>query len=176
MRHTLTPRHGLLTGLAVLHLLMVARGALHVPLLPLTDTGRPWAQAYGHWTGSSSGFSFFAPGVSPAVRVSFDLEGASGEQLHDDFRSDNGAVSVRIHSMNLRFSLEESRDALARAWAAAMFGRHPDAKAVTVRVESLQLPSMEGHMQGSQPLWTEAYRAEFQRRVPAAVSTGEVTP
>ncbi|NPC52427.1 hypothetical protein HPC50_35785 [Corallococcus exiguus] len=176
MRHTLTPRHGLLTGLAVLHLLMVARGALHVPLLPLTDTARTWTQAYGHWTGSSSGFSFFAPGISPAVRVSFDLEGASGEPMHDDFRSDNGAVNVRIQSMNLRFSLEESRDALARAWAAAMFGRHPDARTVTVRVESLRLPSMEGHQQGAQPLWTEAYRAEFQRRVPAAVSTGEVTP
>ena len=176
MRPTLTRRHGLLTGLAVLHLLMVARGALHVPILPLTDTGKGWAQAYGHWTGSSSGFSFFAPGVSPAVRVSFDLEGPSGERLHDDFRSDNGAVNVRIHSMNLRFNLEDSRDALARAWAAAMFGRHPDARSVTVRVESLQLPGMEAHVQGSRPLWTEAYRAEFQRRLPAAVSTGEVTP
>ncbi|WP_404365167.1 hypothetical protein ACIHQR_33190 [Corallococcus coralloides] len=176
MRHTLTPRHGLLTGLAALHLLMVARGALHMPLLPLTDTVRTWAQAYGHWTGSSSGFSFFAPGVSPAVRVSFDLEGASGEKLHDDFRSDNGAVNVRIHSMNLRFNLEDSRDALARAWAAAMFGRHPDARSVTVRVESLRLPGMEEHLRGSRPFWMEAYRAEFQRRVPAAVSTGEVTP
>ncbi len=176
MRHTLTPRHGLLTGLAALHLLMVACGALHVPFSGMAATVSPWARAYGHWTGSSSGFSFFAPGVSPAVRVSFDLEGASGAPLHDDFRSDNGAVSLRIHSMNLRFNLEESRDALARAWAAAMFGRHPDARSVTVRVESLQLPSMEAHLQGSRPLWTEAYRAVFERRVPTALSAGEVTP
>ncbi|MBN8228984.1 hypothetical protein JYK02_15850 [Corallococcus macrosporus] len=175
MRHTLTPRHGLLTGLAAVHLLLVACGAFHVPFLQLTDTVRPWAQGYAHWTGASSGFSFFAPGVSPAVKVAFDLEGASGEQLHDDFRSDNSAVNVRIHSMMLRFGLPDSRDALARAWAAAMFGRHPGARSVTVRVESLQLPSMEAHLRGERPVWSEAYRAVFERRVPAAFSAGEVT-
>ncbi|RKH64885.1 hypothetical protein [Corallococcus aberystwythensis] len=175
MRHTLTSWHGLLTGLAAAHLLLAACGALHVPFTRVSATLRPWMLAYAHWTGASSGFSFFAPGVSPATRVSFDLEGASGEWLHDDFQSDNSSVNVRMHSMTLRFGIPESRDSLARAWAAAMFGRHPDARSVTVRVESLQLPSMEAHLRGSRPLWAEDYRAVFERRVPTSVSTGEVT-
>ncbi|RKH15165.1 hypothetical protein D7X74_18890 [Corallococcus sp. CA047B] len=176
MRYPLSPWHGLLTGLAVLHLLLSAAGALHVPLLKATDAVTPWVQGYAQWTGASSGFSFFAPGVSPATRVSFELEGASGERLRDDFQYDSSAVNVRMHSMLLRFMLPDSRDALAQAWAAAMFGRHPEARKVTVRVEALRLPSMEAHRGGGQPEWTDAYRAVFERRIPTPSSAQAVTP
>ncbi|NBD07731.1 MULTISPECIES: hypothetical protein [Corallococcus] len=173
---SLTRRHGVVTGVALLHLLWVACGALQVPLF--TGTGRlaSWAQVYTHWTGAGSRFSFFAPGVSPAVRVSFDVEQSSGEHVRDQFKFENSAVNVRIHSMLLRFGLKEGRDALARAWAAAMFGRHPDARAVTVRVEALRLPTMEAYREGARPEWSDAYRAGFEHRAPTAATTGAVTP
>ncbi|MCY1035528.1 hypothetical protein OV207_29075 [Corallococcus sp. BB11-1] len=177
MRHSLTPWHGLFTGLAALHMLLVACGALRIPVVTSApDAVRPWAKGYTHWTGASSGYSFFAPGVSPAVRVSFELEHPSGERLRDDFEFDDSAVNVRIHSMLLRFGIEKSRDALARAWAATMFGRHPEARSVTVRVDTLHIPRMGEHHDGERPFWSEGYRAVFERRAPAASSVGAVAP
>ncbi|RYZ36298.1 MAG: hypothetical protein EOO71_32335 [Myxococcaceae bacterium] len=177
MRHSLTSWHGLFTGLAALHLLLVACGALRIPIVAHSpDAVRPWAKGYTHWTGASSGYSFFAPGVGPAVRVSFELEHASGERLRDDFQFENSAVNVRIHSMMLRFGIQDRRDNLARAWAAVMFGRHPEARSVIVHVDVLDIPSMEAHRGGELPLWSEKYRAVFERRTPATSSATAVTP
>ncbi|MBU8899641.1 hypothetical protein DRW03_03160 [Corallococcus sp. H22C18031201] len=165
---TLTARHALLMSLAAVHLLLVLSSALGLRPLQVLGSLGSIGQVYAAWSGASSQFSFFAPGVSPAVRVSFRAERESGGEIRDDFRFDSAAMNLRIHSMLLRFGLKDVQDPLARSWAAAMFGRHPDARSVTVRVEALRLPSMEAYRAGDRPEWMDAYRAVFEHRAPVS--------
>ncbi|MBZ4375193.1 hypothetical protein [Corallococcus sp. AS-1-6] len=167
---SLTPWHGLVTGLAVLHLMLVTCGALHIRLFQAPTGTNAWVRGYAHWTGAASRFSFFAPGVSPAVRVSFDVEHPDGEHEQDDFQFDNDALNVRVYAMLLRFDLNNGQDAMARAWAATMFGQHPEARAVTVRMELLEVPTMEAHRDGAPLVWTETYKAVFEHRLASAPS------
>ncbi|CAM4034135.1 hypothetical protein G4177_05340 [Corallococcus sp. ZKHCc1 1396] len=160
----LTPWHGFVTGFALLHLLLVTCGALHIRLFQGESAVNTWIRGYAHWTGAGSRFSFFAPGVSPAVRVAFDVERPDGERVKDDFQFDNSALNVRVYAMLLRFGLNDGQDKMARAWAASMFGRHADARSVTVRMEVLEVPTMEAHREGAPLVWTETYRAVFEHR------------
>jgi hypothetical protein len=168
-----TFRHWIVTGIALLHLMWAGLGAFQVPPFQGATPVDVWARGYASWTGANSRFSFFAPGVSPAIRASFDVADAEGRAVQDRFLFDSGAVNVRMHAMMLRFDLKQGRDTLARAWAASMFGRYPEARAVTVRVEAMALPSMEAYREGERPHWLDAYRAGFEHR-PA--TTQAVTP
>ncbi len=155
--------HKLVVCLAALHLSLVVCGAAHV---------RPqWAhfpgnliQAYARLSGADYGFAFFAPGVASENRVSFEVKQPSGEVVRDDFQSGSDAVDLRIHSMLIRFQMRQFRDSMARSWAAAMFGRHPEARSVTVVVEQIDLPTMQDYRSGKRPAWGEIYRASFERR------------
>ncbi|MDC0709560.1 hypothetical protein POL68_13905 [Stigmatella sp. ncwal1] len=86
-------------------------------------------------------------------------------------------MNLRVHSMLIRFGLKDIQDLLARSWGAAMFGRHPDARAVTVIVNVFDLPSMEGYRAGERPAWKEQYRAVLERRVASrSASLPQVLP
>lgn len=159
--HQLPLRYKLAVAVAVVHLSVVACGASHVQLPGVL------LQAYGRLSGADYGFAFFAPGVGSEQRVSFEVTQGSGEVVRDDFRSENEAVNLRIHSMLIRFKRKNIQDRMASSWAAAMFGRHPEARSVTVLVEEFHLPSMQAHRSGERPAWREIYRASFERRLPA---------
>ena len=150
--------------LAGAHLALAACSAAN--LKPFKDWGTPgrFVQAYAQLTGASSRFSFFAPGVAPETKVTFEVRKASGEVIHDDFTSENEEMNLRVHSMLIRFALKDIQDSLARSWGAAMFGRHPDARSVTVIVYAFALPPMEGYRAGERPEWKEQYRAVLERR------------
>ncbi|WP_434380614.1 hypothetical protein [Melittangium boletus] len=164
----LKPGFVLLCALAAVHLLLVLVGAAHVRLFPATSTPHQLHMAYGAWTGATSGYAFFAPGISQAHRISVDLTLPSGEVVHEPFRFSNDSLDIRAYSMALRFSAwnrkADYQDNLARAWAATMFGRHPEARQATVRVEKMELPSMEAYRAGERPSWTELYRADLALR------------
>ncbi|WP_272138213.1 hypothetical protein [Stigmatella ashevillensis] len=158
-------------------MLLAACSAAH--LQPFKELGTPgrFVQAYSQLTGASSRFSFFAPGVSPELKVSFEVQKASGEVIQDDFNSESEEMNLRVHSMLIRFGLKDIQDLLARSWGAAMFGRHPDARAVTVIVNVFDLPSMEGYRAGERPAWKEQYRAVLERRVASrSASLPQVLP
>jgi hypothetical protein len=150
--------------LAGLHLALAVCSAANFK--PFKDWGIPgrFIQAYSQLTGASSRFSFFAPGVAPETKVSFEVRKASGEVLVDDFTTGNEEMNLRVHSMMIRFGLKDIQDSLVRSWAAVMFGRHPDARSVTVIVHAFALPSMEGYRAGERPAWREQYRAVLERR------------
>ena len=162
-----TPRHKLAMALAAVHLLLVV---CSVTKLRTRHADNPWGrvlQAYAAWTGAGSRFNFFAPGINSSVRVAFDVKQDSGALIRDDFQSDDDAMSLRAYCMVLRFGMRTSQDELARAWAATMFGRHPEAHTVTVSLEQLRLPTMEQYQEGQRPAWTELYRADFEHRLPS---------
>ncbi|MET0402832.1 MAG: hypothetical protein ABW123_10535 [Cystobacter sp.] len=172
-----TVRHLLLTAVALSHLLLVLVNALHLQAyFPPGVPGR-LLQLYGQWSGASTRFNFFAPVITPSVRVSFDLSQESGEVTHDALRFDDEAMNVRGYCMALRFEVKDNQENMARAWAALMFGWHPEARAVTVRVDALRLPTMEAYRAGERPEWTERYRLGFEHRRPASLPQAQaVTP
>jgi hypothetical protein len=52
---------------------------------------------------------------------------------------------------------------MAASWAGMMFGRHPQAVEVVVRVELCTLPTLEQYRAGQQPSWDTIYEATFGR-------------
>jgi hypothetical protein len=145
---------------AMVHLALVACGAAH--LLPSGKQGAPGSllQAYTQFTGAQYGYGFFAPGVISEMRVSFEVDqGPGGLVVHEGFTHANAEAKLRQGSMVLMFSSEEEQDILARSWAAAMFGRYPSARSVSVVVKTFDPPKMEEYRSGVRPVWKEYYRA-----------------
>jgi len=166
-----TPRwHGFAVGAALLHLLLVLCAVLHVrpPGVPL--------QFYGQWSGASNPFNFFAPVITPSVQVSFEMALDSGELVREEMRTSDDVMNVRTYCLALNFHLMGSQDDVARAWAAKMFGRHPTARSVTLRMEEFRLPSMEQYREGQRPRWAERYQASFERRPPSTAQAHAVPP
>lgn len=168
--HPLKLKSALVALLAAGHLGLVFCSALHVPLFKKTNTTQAarLAQGYGQWTGASSQYSFFAPTITQSMRVSFDVKLDSGDVVHDSLQFENEAMKLRVYAMALRFNgyfgQDKHRDNMARAWAAAMFGHHPDARAMTIRVDSQVLPSMEQYASGERGQWLNRYRADVEFR------------
>jgi hypothetical protein len=149
-------------ALAASHLMLVATGAAR--LYPLTkvrhvDKG---LQLYGRLSGADCSFGFFAPSVASAVRVDFSLTGASGENWTDSLETGLGEVDQRICCIRGMFFNSDHR-ALAASWAAKMFGRHPSAVTVEVRVSLQDLPAPETYRCGERPRWRAVYAATFRR-------------
>lgn len=168
----LKPAFVLLCALAAVHLLLVFLGAVHISIFPARSAPGQVHRVYGAWTGATSGYAFFAPGISQAHRISVDLKMPSGEVLHEPFSFANEALDIRAYSMALRFTgwnhKADHQDNMARAWAATMFGRHPEAREATVRVERMDLPTMEEYQSGQRPTWTQLYRADLALRAPSS--------
>ena len=154
--------------LAAAHLILVLCSALTIPTLSLRHLPGKLSFVYGKWSGALSRFSFFAPNVAPPMRVVCEVVLDSGERVTDNLDFDNEALKIRAYAMSLRFngnhSKDDTKDDMARAWAALMFGRHPDAHALTVRMERMRVPSMEQYRAGERPSWYETYRADFELR------------
>jgi hypothetical protein len=144
------------------------------------------ARTYGAYSGSDSSYGFFAPSVGPQIRATFTLSDDSGRTWTDTLESrSNREVELRIGGIVALFCSTDERDALAASLAATMFGRHPEARFVTVQAESYgttgtaatsqedlyQLPSMANYRAGERPMWRVLYQATFTRG-----AEGEVTP
>ena len=74
-----------------------------------------------------------------------------------------GEVKLRTAALlgMFRDDDEALRDVLAASWAATVFGLAPDARAVTVRVELLDLPDMQRYQRGERSRWMPIYEATF---------------
>jgi hypothetical protein len=155
-------------ALAAAHLLLVACGASGLMgLFGGCAPGRA-LQWYGAMSGADAGYNFFAPRVGSELRVAFVLTGPDGRRWEDDLTAgENQEVKLRVGSMTGLFPAAPEGEALRRdlaaSWAATMFGRHPDADEVTVRVEVYEVPSMEDYRAGQRPEWRLVYTAHFAR-------------
>jgi hypothetical protein len=153
----MTRRHALLTLAAAAHLVLVVCGASG-----LLFAGNPhrdgWAlrsvRLYGALSGAEAGFGFFAPGVAPQIRATFTLSDASGRTWTDTLeRGLSHEARLRVAGSVSLATEPPFRDDLYRSWIGTMFGRHPDARRVVVRLEVFDPPPMDEYRAGVRGRW-----------------------
>jgi hypothetical protein len=150
-------------ALVTVHLVLVVCGAAHFRLVPLSMGGIV-QHIYGSLSGSDSGFGFFAPGVSSAMRATFTMTDAHGKTWTDVLEhGNNREARLRLGTVVSNFAEEKMRRDVAASCAATMFGRHPTACQVVVRVEVYELPPMEAYRDGAQPEWVPVYEVKVTR-------------
>jgi hypothetical protein len=161
---TVTVRLKVLAGLALAHLVLVVCGAFDGMGLLKQAPGGPLLRLGTTLSGADTNFGFFAPAVASSKRPRFVLtegEGQAREVRLDE--APNHEVRVRAASPLHLFLVPELRDPLAASRAARAFDRHPQAHAVTVRVEEHVLPTMKEYREGKRPQWQPIYDATFAR-------------
>jgi hypothetical protein len=151
----MTLRHTIYTGLAGVHLILVACGAAGLSPLPRDDAAGHALQVVRDYTGSSAGYGFFAPGVSSTLRPRFKLIDAEGKQWTDCFDADiSREAELRVGSgVGLVGAFPELTPFFTQSWAAAMLGRHPTAKTVIISIEAYDVPPMSEYQNGERAQW-----------------------
>lgn len=156
-------RFKLIAALTGVHLLLVACGAAHVNLGRITPL-RSLLTAYGSYSGANMSYGFFAPSVSPQLSATFTMRDARGRSWQETgLRGDTNEANLRLASTINMVSYPEHRDAVARSWAASMFGRYPNATEVRMQVTSQLMPYMDAYRAGLRPKWEVIYEGKFTR-------------
>lgn len=146
------------------HVTLVACGAAGVTRPSATGlVGRAVAY-YGELSGASNRYGFYAPAVGTELRVTFTVTDGSGRARDDVLAVGcTHEARLRLGSLADMYVHEECRPALGAAWAAALFGRHPEAERVTLRVEEYDVPTMAGYRAGARPRWRVLSGSTFSR-------------
>jgi hypothetical protein len=162
----MTWRFKLLALAALAHLILVASSAAHLRLAtPRTAAARTIA-AYGALSGSDNTFGFFAPHVAPEFHLQFTITSADGRVWEEPAnRGVTREASLRFDSMTSLFAFDDLQPRIAASWAAALFGRYPDATRVEMLVEAEDMPTMESFRDGNRPEWDTIYTGDFSRRI-----------
>ena len=161
----MTRRHAVFTALAAGHLALVACGAAGFA---------PWAgwgaageslRWYGTVTEAGNGYGYFAPVVGMPSRVTFVMSDDAGRAWEDSLAGSTASPEARLRMGTIALGAgdPELRPRLTASWAATMFGRHPDAEQVVVRIETYELPPMEHVRAGEKARWETVYEATFRR-------------
>ncbi len=161
----MTVRFKLVAGLALAHLVLVVCGAFDVTRLLQQAPGGPLLRLGTTLSGADTDFAFFAPAVASSKRprlVFTEGDGQAREVRLDE--APNHEVRVRTATPLSLFLVPELRDPIAASWAARAFDRHPQAHAVTVRVEEHVLPTLKEYRDGKRPQWQPIYDATFARQ------------
>lgn len=172
----MTTRRRLLIAFAGVHLILVACGAAGVRLFPASLPGEA-VRVYGALSGADNGYGFFAPGVGPQFKTTFVMTDRNGRQWTDTLQLGES------HEANLRFTGistllpsmgEEERQRVLQSFAAMMFGRHPKAATVVVRLElygfertarDVDYPTMDEFRRGVRPRWFLIFQSPpFERK------------
>jgi hypothetical protein len=156
--------HALATTLATGHLLLVFCNAFRLPLPPANGPPARTLALYGTLSGANTGYGFFAPGVPPDRSVTFTMTDAQGRRWTDVLQlPHNREVNLQLHSVLAKIHQAPLRHAMAASWAGMMFGRHPAAVEVEVRVELCHMPTLDQYHSGQRPTWEIVYEATFGR-------------
>jgi len=154
-------------GLGIVHLVLVAIGAMQIDLNRWGGWGR-MIRFYGGLSGSISNYSFFAPEVGSPMRASFEVFEAGGKKTTEGFPEANREITLRLGNIVDIFHEElderDARRSLAASWASLILARHPGARGVKVRVDAFAVPTMKEFSEGKAAAWTELYHATFLRR------------
>lgn len=161
----MTTGHAFVTGLAVLHLLLTACGAMGLRLFPEDTPAWRILRLYGEAAGTDNRYGFFAPAVSSQVRGQFILTGANGETWIDTLERGNTRESnLRLGGLtDTVWASGEIDEPQLRSWAAAALGRHPRADRVVVRLEVNDVPSTSEFRLGKRPQWVFFHEATYCR-------------
>ncbi len=146
------------------HLLLVVCGAVHWPLLGHDNPAGRTLRVYGAMTGADYSYGFFAPGVGSQLRATFvlvDKEGRTWTDVVGDGASHE--AGLRMGNAISWFYYPQSRPGVAASLAGTMFGRHPRAEQILVKVEFYHVPTMAEFRAGERPGWYPMYEAQFSR-------------
>ena len=144
------------------HLALVICGAAGVtPVSPAHVAGRV-IETYRAYSGASSGFGFFAPGVASEWRATFDVcrEGHCIPVTEEQAAGEGRLLLLTINGL---LGESELRDLLAASHAARVFARYPHADAVLVKAAVYMVPSMAQYRRGARPQWRNLYGFAFRR-------------
>ena len=157
-------RRRLAVAAAAIHLSIAAFFSTHWPaerILPgLLE--RP-LKLYGLYTGAQTHFNFFAPAVATQARAQFVLHRPDGTTARAELLTPSAEANQRLAMMFTFYGVPEARPFLARAWAVHMLARHPEATAVEVRVEVLDIPALPDVKAGKPARWVEIDRTRLRR-------------
>jgi hypothetical protein len=154
----------LMTVLAAAHLFQVVCGACSLSPLPKMSTSGQALRYYGVLSGSDNGYGFFSPNVASTYRARFAIAGDGRARPVELGEPVNNEVGLRAATPLILFNIAELHDPMAASWAGMIFGRHPDARQVTVRVEEYDIPTLRNYRAGERPRWQPVYEAAFARR------------
>jgi hypothetical protein len=165
----MTPKHAFFCVLALIHLILVACGALGISW---EKKGSPWPkvlQAIRESSGSDANHGYFAPGVGPNYRMTFILKDAKGRTWTDilektDYHEANLRLAGIVDVMVSSDDFADEYSAFAKSCAAKVLARHPSAVLVTVRVERDQTPSMAEWRAGKRVEWEKENDFTFTRK------------
>jgi len=153
-------------GAAATHLcLVVTTGVLQ---LRLPENWVTWPiRTYSALSGANSGYDYFASGSRSMLWATFDVVDAEGNVTTDHLSAGmNREVDLRIKNIVEQFAVQKHsavKRALAASFAGKMFGKHPEAESIVVRLQQYHLPLMEEFQRGEQPGWRFVYEARFVR-------------
>jgi hypothetical protein len=157
-------RREIVIAAASVHLAVAALFSTHVRVeLLLPGAIEQPLRVYGNYSGASTHFNFFAPAVPTQPRVTFVLAMRDGTSRTVDLATPSAEVNQRFANMFGSYELADLRPFLVRAWAVYELGLYPDAQAVDVRVEVLDLPTLAQAQAGRKPSWVEVERTVVRR-------------
>jgi len=157
-------RRRLFAAAAAIHLVIAALFSTHVRIEDFIPAAieRP-LQIYGGYTGAATRFNFFAPAVPTQPRVQFILALRDGSTRTVDLLTPNGEANQRLANMFGLYELVELRPVLLRTWAVFALTHHPEAQAVEVHVDLLDIPTIAQARNGKAATWVEAGRMTVRR-------------
>ncbi len=161
----MTFRHTLLTALATVHLVLVACGAVSLPLL---SDDRPAGKVFRlgrTMTGSDTNYGFFAPEVGASLEARCTLIDKEGRTWTDELDPGNTIESrLRINNVLAWCYEDDLREWVVASLAGSMLARHPTAEKVIVRIEEYDPPTFAEFRSGVRPEWDVLYEATVSRK------------
>lgn len=157
-------RREVFVAAAAVHLTIAALFSTHVRVDRILPgwVERP-LRVYGGYTGADTHFNFFAPGVPSQPRVRFVLAMADGSRRDATLTTSSTEVNQRLANMFGFYEREFLRPVLVRCWAVYMLAQHPDATAVEVHVDILELPTIAEARAGKAASWVEVEKTVLAR-------------
>jgi hypothetical protein len=149
---------------ACAHLALVLCGAFHVtPVSRQVLIGRA-IETYRDYSGASSAYGFFAPGVAAEWHVAFDACSDPRHCIPVGEERVGHEARLLLVTMDGTFAEEQMRDYMAASYAARQFARLPHANVVLVKAAMYFVPTMQQYRRGAKPQWRNLYGYAFRRR------------
>jgi hypothetical protein len=146
-------------------LALVVCGAASFRPLPEGSAPGKALRVYAAVSGADNSYGFFAPEVGEQTRVVLTITDGAGRSWDEPLTEvENQEVRLRVGSLYGAASEDgQLRRELAASWAARAFRRHPGARAVAVRIDSYDVPTMDEVRAGEAPEWQTTFRRSFRR-------------
>jgi hypothetical protein len=143
------------------HLAVIAAGAAQ---FHPSESLAPAISTYGAWTGTDSGYGFFAPTVPAQIMVYATPGSPESAQTRREFRLGWHEPDLRVTSLFFALARLQLHDLMARTTAAYVLGTSRDLPDVTVEIGSFDVPAMADYRRGRRCSVAIFYTGEFRRR------------